>query len=232
MRDGDHNRKRIGSVRLLCVIFAIAMIESGCKTTTIVDEYRAASTTISANEAVVVLGRRHDMDKDTEQDFVQCVGKSLAVSPAKLPVIPEKEFIDALYPWFEVSTAPMDVTNLTRLMHNAAVAAKFKEYHIRYLIWIDGFTETTDSAGSISCAVGPGGGGCIGFKSWDDEANYEASIWDLKDTSVSGKINTQTAGTSFLPAVIIPIPLLARVKATACNAMADQLLTFISGGGA
>jgi hypothetical protein len=124
----------------------------------------------------------------------------------------------------------MDVANLDRLVQNPAIAAKFEELKIRYFVWIDGFTETTDSAGSVTCVIGPGGGGCLGFKSWDDEANYEASIWDLKDASVAGKINTETAGTSFVPAVIIPIPLLARVKATACNAMSDQLLSFIVGG--
>jgi hypothetical protein len=212
-------------------LFAIAGLTGGCKTTTVVDEYRAAPTAIATNEAIVVLGRRHEMDKDTERDFVRCVGESLADSSAHLFVIPEQEFVDALYPWFEVSTAPMDAANLDGLMQNSAVAAKFDEFRIRYFVWIDGFTETTDSAGSVSCAVGPGGGGCFGFKTWDDEAHYEAAIWDLKDASLSGKVNTETAGTSYVPAVIIPIPLLARVKATACHAMADQLLSFIAGGG-
>lgn len=218
------------SAQSVCVIFAFAILLSGCRTTTTVDEYRVASTTIATHEAIVVLGRRHDMDKDTEHDFIQCVGRSLSTSSSQLRVIPEADFVDALYPWFEVSTAPMDVANLDRLVQNPAVAAKFKELHIRYFVWIDGFTETTDSAGSITCVVGPGGGGCLGFKTWDDEANYEATVWDLSDISVAGKINTETAGTSFVPAVIIPIPLLARVKATACNAMADQLLSFIVGG--
>lgn len=220
--------------RGLCLIVAMlaaAALLSGCRTTTTVDEYRVtAATTMSTDEALVVLGRRHEMDKDTERDFVKCVGESLARPGKQLRVIPESEFVDALYPWFEVSTAPMDVANLDKLMQNAAVAAKFDEFGIRYFIWIDGFTETTGSSGSVSCVVGPGGGGCLGFKSWDDEANYEASIWDLKDASVSGKINTETSGTSYVPAVIIPIPLLARVKATACSAMADQLHGFIAGG--
>jgi hypothetical protein len=214
----------------LCICCAFAILLVGCRTTTTVDEYRVASTTIATHEAIVVLGRRHDMDKDTEHDFIQCVGRSLSTSASHLHVIPEADFVDALYPWFEVSTAPMDVANLDRLVQNPAIAAKFEELKIRYFVWIDGFTETTDSAGSITCVIGPGGGGCLGFKSWDDEANYEASIWDLKDASVAGKINTETAGTSFVPAVIIPIPLLARVKATACNAMSDQLLSFIVGG--
>ena len=215
------------AARVAFAIVAGALV--ACKTTTVVDEYRVAATTISSGESIVVLGRRHEMDTDTERDFIHCVGSSLENSQAKLRVIPEPEFVDALYPWFEVSTAPMDVANLDRLISNPAVARKFDEFGIRYFIWIDGFTNTTDSAGSISCAVGPGGGGCIGFKSWDDEANYEASVWDLKDARVAGKINTETAGTSYVPAVIIPIPLLARVKATACNAMAEQLLQFIAG---
>ena len=228
-RGGDPQFRRL--IRNICTLLVVVGLFCGCRTSTTVDEYRVASTTIATHEAMVVLGRRHDMDKDTEHDFVECVGKSLANSSSQLHVIPEADFVDALYPWFEVSTAPMDVANLDRLIQNPAVAAKFKEYRIRYFIWIDGFTETTDSAGSVTCAVGPGGGGCIGFKSWDDEANYEAAIWDLKDASVSGKINTETSGTSYVPAVIIPIPLLARVKATACDAMADQLLSFIVGSG-
>jgi len=215
----------------ICTLIAFSNLLCGCKTSTTVDEYRVASTNIARHESMVVLGRRHDMDKDTERDFIECVGKSLTNSASRLHVIPEADFVDALYPWFETSTAPMDVANLDRLIRNPAVAAKFEQYRIRYFIWIDGFTETTDSTGSITCAVGPGGGGCIGFKSWDDEANYAASIWDLKDARVSGKINTETSGTSYVPAVIIPIPLLARVKATACDAMADQLLSFVIGSG-
>lgn len=201
---------------------------TACRTTTVVDEYRAAPATLSSGESIVVLGRRHDMDKDTERDFIKCVGDSLTTSATDLKVIPEAEFVDAMYPWFEVSTAPMDVRNMEQLLEKPAVANRLEQFRLRYFVWIDGFTETTDSAGSVSCAVGPGGGGCLGFKSWDDESHYEASIWDLKQSQVSGKINTETSGTSYVPAVIIPIPLLARVKATACNAMADQLLTFIS----
>jgi len=219
---------RVAAVVLLGCLYGI----TGCRTTTVVDEYRIEPATIAEGESIVVLGRRHDMDKDTERDFVKCVGESLTGSATDLNVIPEAEFVDAMYPWFEVSTAPMDVSNMQRLLENPAVAGRLETFRLRYFVWIDGFTETTDSTGSVSCAVGPGGGGCLGFKSWDDESHYEASIWDLEQQGVSGKINTETSGTSYVPAVIIPIPLLARVKATACSAMADQLLTFIRPHGA
>ena len=223
-------RRRAPHSTIVTAALLGAIVLGGCRTTTVVDEYRVAPTTIASNESLVVLGRRHEMDKDTERDFVRCVGDALAASASGLQVVPEADFVDAMYPWFEVSTAPMDVRNMEDLLANPAVAQRLENFRLRYFVWIDGFTETTDSSGSVSCAVGPGGGGCIGFKTWDDEANYEASIWDLRKTAVSGKINTETSGTSYVPAMIIPIPLLARVKATACNAMADQLLSLIGSG--
>ena len=132
-----------------------------------------------------------------------------------------------MYPYFEVSTAPMDVKNLNQLVKNPMVAKKFSALHLRYFIWIDGSTVRTGSSGAISCAIGPGGGGCFGFASWDDESNYEASIWDFKNLDLAGRISDKTQGTSYMPAIVIPIPLLARVQAHACSNMADQLQSFL-----
>ncbi|MBI2994612.1 MAG: hypothetical protein HYY48_10615 [Gammaproteobacteria bacterium] len=201
---------------------------SGCKSTTVVDVYRESpSAAPAADESIVVLGRRHAMDHDTETDFVTCVGQTLNGSHGRLRVIPEKQFVDTMYPYFETSTAPMDVLNLNKLVKIPVVAAKFNEFKVRYFIWVDGATETVDKAGSISCAIGPGGGGCFGFAYWEDEANYEASIWDFKQLTLSGKISTETQGTSYLPAVVIPIPLLARVQSNACKSLAAQIESFL-----
>jgi hypothetical protein len=209
-------------------ILVIFLLLPGCKSTTRIDEYRQApSSTIGLEDSVVVLGRRHSSGHETEIDFVSCVGKALSSNENAINVIPEKDFVDAMYPYFETSTAPMDVKNLDRLVQNPAIAEKFSDFHLRFFIWIDGSTETVDKKGSISCAVGPGGGGCFGFATWDDEANYEASIWDFNTLQLAGKISAETQGTSYLPAIIIPIPLLARVQAGACKSMAQQIKSFL-----
>lgn len=208
-------------------VLAAGVLLTGCKSTTIIDEHRVAPAHLSSGDAIVVLGRRHGSDRETEYDFIRCVGNNLAGGDKAVNVIPEKTFVDSMYPYFETSTAPTDVKNLEKLVRVPEIAQKFNDFHVRFFVWIDGFTETTDSAGSISCAIGPGGGGCFGFASWDDEANYEASIWDFKELSLTGKISAETQGTSYLPAIIIPIPLLARVQANACSAMAQQIKTFL-----
>ena len=204
---------------------------TGCKSTTVIDEYREVSTTaISRGESIVVLGRRHSAGYETEDDFISCVGRSLGQGQSDINVIPEQDFVDSLYPHFETGTAPMDINTLGQLAKRTpTIAAIFNDLNLHYLVWIDGATERTDSSGSVSCAIGPGGGGCFGFAYWKDEANYEASVWDFKELVLSGKINAETKGTSYMPAVVIPIPMLARVQENACKSLANQLRTFFSG---
>jgi hypothetical protein len=216
----------------LAALIAGIVISAGCKTTTVIDEYRQdTSDAMTVGESVVVLGRRHEMDKETEEDFVACVGNELAKNGGGIQVIPEQQFLDAMYPWFESSTAPLDVKNLDKLMRIEKVAQRFEEFQIRYFIWLDGFTERTDSSGSVSCSIGPGGGGCFGFATWDDESHYEASIWDLDGAKVTGKISAEGQGTSYMPAIFVPIPLIANVKGAACDSMAAQLKSFIGTDG-
>jgi hypothetical protein len=103
-----------------------------------------------------------------------------------------------------------------------------RELNLRYIVWVDGHTETVDKAGSISCAVGPGGAGCIGFGTWDDESKYEASVWDLRLSQSIATISTESAGTSYMPAVIVPVPIIARVRAAACDGLSAQLKKLFS----
>lgn len=199
-----------------------------CKSTTVIDEHRVTETQIASGESIVVLGRRSNSEHETEEDFVRCVGDNLTRGGNAINVVPERTFVDSMYPYFEASTAPTDVKNLDKLVQVPEIRDKLQQFGVRYFVWIDGYTETVDKSGSISCAIGPGGGGCFGFATWDDAANYEASIWDFRDLALSGKISTETQGTSFMPAIFIPVPLLARVQSNACQSMAEQLRSFLN----
>jgi len=201
---------------------------TGCVTAT-VDEMIFNEPTEGIGDAtVVILGRRHASDYDTEPDFVRCVGRHITARDRSIEILGELEFINALYPWFEPRTAPLRPEDIERLLQQAPVARKMAELKTEYMIWIDGNMVRTNSGGSMACAIGPGGGGCFGFGTWGDEANYEAVIWDFTDRAEVGRINTSTSGQSYMPALIIPIPLIAPVKGTACNGLGDQILKFLS----
>ena len=50
---------------------------------------------------------------------------------------------------------------------------------------------------------------------------------DLDGLEDAGTVSADVSGTSFLPAIIVPVPLIARTQAKACKALADQLKLFI-----
>ncbi len=135
---------------------------ASCTTTTI-DEFRQGETGIENNESVVILGRRQASDYETRSEFVDCVGERMTRGDDAISIVPEQEFVDAMFPWFEPRTAPLRSRDLERLMTEDASGRRMTELGIRYIVWLDGSTETTDRSGSISCTIGPGGAGCFGF---------------------------------------------------------------------
>ena len=202
----------------------------GCVTAT-VQEVRETSTGIVSGESVVVLGRRsHPASAETEFDFIRCIANNMARGENGVSVIGERQFTDATFPWFEPRTAPGDASDLLAILDRPFLARHLEAMGLKYLVWVQGSTERTDSGGSLSCAVTPAGGGCFGFLSWENDSSYEASIWDVKSGKTAGRISSEAIGSSYMPAVIVPIPILARVRSSACTGLANQLKSFIHSG--
>ena len=183
---------------------------------------------IRHGDAVVVLGRHHSAEFETEPSLIRCIGGKLKRSTKKVQIIPEHEFVDMFYPWFEARTAPMKPERLKDVLELPLIAQRIKELNIRYFVWVEGSTERTGSAGSMTCSVGPGGGGCFGFGTWEDTSEYETVIWNIEEFIEVGRISTDAVGTSYMPAFIVPIPLLAQVESDACKGMGNQLARFFN----
>ncbi|MBB6522389.1 hypothetical protein [Pseudoteredinibacter isoporae] len=214
--------------KLFITLFSFAAL-SACTSVTI-DEYQNAQAELGNNDRIVVLGRRHSPEYETEPDLISCVAKTIASNNSGVTVIPEKQFVDELYPWFEPRMAPMQPKRLATLIKEPKLKEKINDFNLRYLVWVDGNTQTTNSSGSVGCAIGPGGGGCFGFGSWDEKSDYEASVWDYQKQSLVAKVSADAKGTSYMPALVVPIPLLARVQSNACKGLGSQLREiFISG---
>ena len=214
------------SVRLLALLLAVSGL-CGCVTTTI-QQVRQARTSIEANDSVVILGRHQKGGESVEAGFVQCVSSHL--NGGKLAIVSEKDFVDALFPYFEPRTAPMETSDLPAIIQHPLLAEKLASIGVHYVIWVDGTTRRTDSSGTMSCTIATAGiPACFGFLSWENTSAYEAQIWDIREGTQVGKVSSDAVGTSFVPAVIAPIPFIARVQSGACSSLADELKRFISG---
>lgn len=211
--------------RIVMTVVA-TLVLSGCITSR-VEDARETVTGIETGESIVILAKSYHLGNETEDKYISCIEDALARGSKGLRVIPHKQFIDSLFPWFEPRTAPAETKGLPRLMERPGVAERIAEQNVRYIVWLDGDTDRVAGGGSLSCAAGPGGGGCFGFAWWQNDADYNAAVWDLKGLQSAGSVTADVSGTSFLPALVVPIPLIARARAAACKGLADQLRTFI-----
>lgn len=207
------------------VVF-IALSLSGCITSR-VEDARENVTGLKDGESVVIMAKSYHQGNETESDYLTCIEKALGSGSEGINVVPRQDFVDQLFPWFEPRTAPADTKGLPGLMTRPGVADAVKDMGVRYIVWLDGDTERVAEGGSLSCAVGPGGGGCFGFAWWQNDADYEAAVWDLDGNESAGTVTADFSGTSFLPAIVVPIPLIARTQTRACKGLAQQLRTFI-----
>lgn len=215
-------------MRILFILVGMTFVLMGCVTARI-EESRTASTSIGAEDRVVILGRVSYNDRETEESFTECLVDVLSSGSEPLKLIPQEEFKDQLYPWFEPRTAPATSDDLAKLFAQPGVRDRINESHVRYLAWIDGDTITTDRGGSFSCTLSTFGGGCFGVTYWEQDAKYQASIWDLENMTTAGQISADANGTSYLAGLIIPIPIMARPGNAACKALAAQLKQFLRG---
>ena len=214
-------------VWIIVPLLMMAGLQTGCVTAT-VQQVRESATGMSEGDSLVVLGRRNRPSQtQTELDFIECVSRNMANGNDGVDVVTEQEFMDAMFPWFEPRTAPLNTSELPQLLREPVLAERLREIGLKYLIWVEGNTRRTSQAGSLSCTATPGGAGCFGFLSWENDSSYEASVWNAHTAKTAGRVSSDAAGTSYVPAVVVPIPIIARVQSSACSSLADQLKVFV-----
>ena len=126
-----------------------ALTLSGCITSR-VEDARESVTGIEAGESVVILAKSYHLGNETEDKYINCVEDALARGSKGLRVIPHRQFVDSLFPWFEPRTAPVETKGLPKLMERPGVAERIAEQNVRYIIWLDGDTDRVAGGGSLS----------------------------------------------------------------------------------
>lgn len=201
---------------------------AGCGSMTTVDDYRTTTEPIyiGAEEKVAILGRRDAGHYVTDRSFIECLVNRMENS--RFQVMPEEEFVDALFPWFEPRTAPKNLKRLQKIMEEPSVKQRVEQAQISHLVWLDGEVTSHGVTGAMHCGVGPTGPGCFGFTSWDKEVAFEAIVWNLEDLTEDARIRVDSEGTSYVIGLIAPIPLLTRAESQACEGMGDQLKSYFA----
>jgi hypothetical protein len=209
-----------------------------------IDESRDVDAIVGSGEGVVLLAKPELRGVDSESGFLDCLEKQLlghaiekengfmpavSVQGRHFRVVSHRAFIDSLYPWLEPSTAPADAEFARILLARPGVRERIAKAQVRYVVSIEGGTIVTDKSGSLACAAGPGGAGCIGMAFWKKTSDYQAKIWDLDRGVALGTVGTAASGNSIIVGAIIPLPFIAPVQHTACTRLAAELDHFLVG---
>ncbi len=214
----------------LNVALALTALLTGCVTSIVEESRHTPSGNLAEDEAVVILTRATHTENETEDDFTQCLTDALSRDLPSLRLHTEDEFVDMLYPWFEPRLAPSSPEDIPKLLSHPMVAEAIERTNVRYVVWVNGSTETTDAGGSMTCAASVSGGGCFGLSWWEKDSSYEASVWDLHKGEAAVNISADATGTSYLAGVIVPVPIIARTQNAACKGLAQQLGEFLGPG--
>lgn len=215
-------------VRVIAAGLLIAPLLASCGVTSRMEPYKQTDAVLNDGEQVVILARRHHANREAEQGFINCISDSLSKGGERIEVHSSSDFEDRMYPWFEPSMAPLSTDDLSQLLERPGVMEQVRETGVRFLIWLDGSTDRVASGGGITCAAGVGGAGCMGLAWWEDDARYDATVWDIKELSSAGTIHADVKGRSVMPAIVIPLPFIARPQAAACRGLTEQIRQFLT----
>lgn len=211
----------------LLALLSLPLLVS-CGVTSRMEPYKQTDVVINDGEQIVILARKHHANREAEQEFIDCISESLSKGRTGLEVHSSTAFEDKMYPWFEPSMAPLSTEDLAQLLEKPGVMDQVRDTGVRFLVWLDGSTERVASGGGITCAAGVGGAGCMGLAWWEDDARYDATVWDIEELSSAGTIHADVKGRSVMPALVIPLPFIARPQAAACRGMTEQIRQFLT----
>ena len=158
-----------------------------------------------------------------DKDFAKCLQTELKEDLANLKVIPEDQFRNALFPWFEYRTAPKNAAELSALLSKTIVRDHIEKLGVEILIYVNGETIQGQLDGPGFCGGGYGGGGCLGYLSAERKTHMATTVLNIRDATTLGSTDINFHGSVEVPMLIIPIPIPAFTQSAACSETAKLI---------
>ena len=160
--------------RTIIFIFMIFVL-TGCARPQVKDISKQHSHLSEPASAIVLSINPED------KDFAECVQRELENHITTLTFVPEEKFRDALFPWFEPSTAPKSIEELGSTMNRPLVRNRIQGFGIRFVIFVGGHKSKEKFEGPFIVTGGFGAAGALGYTSSDRKTEISAVVWDLKE---------------------------------------------------
>jgi hypothetical protein len=238
-------------MKLIIAISLILLFAVACATPIVEQTLTPPTIKTQVNGVAVISPTGED-----KGGFADCVRGSISRAGSNLAVIPEKEFRDAMFPWYEPETQPTTWGELQNFVTLSVVQKRLHELGVRYVIEAGGETTSNfdefwsgsgdetyigqegvdirgrgslfkiDKQGTMLCY-----GACIGVMGWTRTSSVSVTLWDLEQGSLVGDLGAEVTGKNVLPALVFAFPFMSPTETAACNEIGERLAEFIAGGG-
>ena len=204
------------------------LLMAGC-TTAQVQATRQIPTLIEAHEAVAVLTAT---DSPFEAESVTCISEAVRKARPTARVITPEEFRRTVFS-YRLPEQENDRTKYLSLLANEpALRDRMVSMGIRYLVSVQGKTETSERKGGGVGGGGMGGAGAIGLLWWERQSRISASVFDLKEDRSAGNLHASADGRPWF-FFVFPSPLMigapAFTEGKACGEIGAAVAKFLAG---
>ena len=126
--------------------------------------------------------------------YAKCVQKELENYISILKLIPEDNFREALFPWFELSTCPKSVEELASIMDNHLVQDRIRSIGLRFIIFVGGHESKEEFHGPFLFGADIHGVVFLGYTSSERKNEISAVIWDINEMVSLGDVQVEKSG--------------------------------------
>jgi len=220
--------------RNFATLLSLSTLLAAC-TTGVVTQSRDAATGLGTGEAVAFIFSQQfslEAKRLEEIEIIGCIGDAVRKAHPTLRIVPPDEFRRIAFPGIAPEAAPNKPEYLELLLDHPTFKERVAALGVRYLISVSGVTEQTGGpeAGALG---GQGAAVLVIAGSWDRKTSLTASVLDLQQKRIAGKLEAAASGHPWL-LIVFPSPLMigapAFTESKACGDLGDAIAKFIAGG--
>jgi len=149
----------------------------------------------------------------------ECMQDALAGTEGAPPVVADKIWRDAVFPWFERERLPERPEDMANILANPLVRQRAAALGARYLALVEGKTTSVETLGMYVFVYGA--------MYQKLQTSLSAEVWDLVRLDKLGEVKASASGTNAMVS-LIPVSF-AYSEHTACRQLARNILALTTG---
>ena len=149
---------------------------------------QASAVPLAAGKGVVIL----DVQCKLKPAYCPavCVRGNLERTTSTMPIISARAFRDALSPWFETETMPVDEEKFAELLDRPFVAERLASLGVGYVVTVESFGHPT--GGRNPAASGGRRGLAAGIGSAKISTTIQARLWDVTRRTLASTLTCRS----------------------------------------